>query len=193
MKYLNWRRATACLLAVLAVGVFCLGATWPMPDEGMWTVDSPPLRQLKERYDFTPTQEWLDHIRLASVRFNDGGSGSFVSPNGLVLTNHHVARGQLQKMSSQEKDYVTEGFYARAQAEEIKCADLELNVLVAMEDVTGRVANAVQKSMNDRQALDARIAAIASIEKESAEATGLRSDVVKLYNCGEYCLYRYKK
>ena len=193
MKYLNWRRATACLLAVLAVGVFCLGATWPMPDEGMWTFDNPPLRQLKERYDFTPTQEWLDHIRLASVRFNDGGSGSFVSPNGLVLTNHHVARGQLQKMSSQEKDYVTEGFYARAQAEEIKCADLELNVLVAMEDVTGRVANAVQKSMNDRQALDARIAAIASIEKESAEATGLRSDVVKLYNGGEYWLYRYKK
>src|SRR5213078_3969876 len=108
-------------------------------DEGMWTFDNPPLAQLKDRYGFTPTQQWLDHVRLSSIRFNDGGSGSFVSPNGLAITNHHVAFGQLQKVSTAQKDYVREGFYARTRAEELKCPDLELNVLVSMENVTLRV------------------------------------------------------
>jgi hypothetical protein len=103
-------------LAVCALAF--LGAS--MPDEGMWTFENPPWKLLKERYGFTPTQEWLDHIRLASVRFNDGGSGSFVSPTGLVLTNHHVALGQLQKVSTPQKDYVKDGFYAKTQAEGIE-------------------------------------------------------------------------
>src|SRR5580692_9894735 len=81
-------------------------------EEGMWTFDNPPLKLLKAKYNFTPTQAWLDHLRLSSVRLNDGGSGSFVSPNGLLLTNHHVARGQLQKNSSAEHDYLLNGFYA---------------------------------------------------------------------------------
>ena len=78
----------------------------------MWTFDNPPVKLLKEKYGFTPTQEWLDHLRLSSVRLNDGGSGSFVSPEGLLLTNHHVARGQLQKNSTAEHDYIRAGFYA---------------------------------------------------------------------------------
>jgi hypothetical protein len=159
----------------------------------MWTFDNPPLKQLKERYGFEPTRPWLDHLRLASARFNDGGSGSFVSPHGLVLTNHHVALGQLQKVSSPAKDYVKDGFYARTQAEELKCPDLEVNVLVAMEDVTPRVRSAVQPGMTDEAALKARKAEIARIEKESLEKTGLRSDVVSLYQGGEYWLYQYKK
>jgi hypothetical protein len=162
-------------------------------DEGMWTFTSPPLRQLKERYGFQPTQEWLDHIRLSSVRFNDGGSGSFVSPNGLVITNHHVALGQLQKLSTAEKDYAGDGFYARTRAEELKCPDLELNVLVSMEDVTSRMQGAVKPAMTDKQALEARKAEAAKIEKESLDSTGFRSDVVTLYGGGEYWLYRYKK
>ncbi len=162
-------------------------------DEGMWTFDNPPLKQLKDRYGFTPSQEWLDHVRLASVRFNDGGSGSFVSPHGLVLTNHHVALGQLQKVSSPQKDYVKDGFYARSEAEELKCPDLELNQLVSMEDVTQRVLSAVKSGMSDEAALKARKAEIARIEKESTDKTGLRSDVVPLYQGSEYWLYRYKK
>src|SRR5438046_2618001 len=119
-------------------------------DEGMWTFDNPPVEQLKNKYNFTPTQQWLDHLRLSSVRFNDGGSGSFVSSNGLVITNHHVALGQLQKISNAQKDYVKDGFHAKTQAEEVKSPDLELNVLVSMENVTDRVQGAVKAGMNEK-------------------------------------------
>lgn len=163
------------------------------PDEGMWTFDNPPVKQLQEQYGFAPTQEWLDHVRLASVRFMDGGSGSFVSPNGLVLTNHHVAMGQLQKISTAEKNYVADGFYAATREEEIKSPDLEVNVLVSMEDVTKEVMKAIKQDMSDAEALKARQATIAEIEKKSLKKTGLRSNVVSLYHGGEYWLYRYKK
>ena len=162
-------------------------------DEGMWTFDNPPLKQLKEKYGFIPTQQWLDHVRLSSVRIGDGGSGSFVSPNGLVLTNHHVARGQLQKVSSPQKDYVKDGFYAKTYDEELKCPDLEINVLISMENVTARVQGAVKAGMNDEQALQARKAEITKIEDESLKATGLRSDVISFYQSSEYWLYCYKK
>jgi hypothetical protein len=180
------------LLPVICGFVFFHAAVTPA-DEGMWTFDNPPTKQLQERYNFTPTQEWLDHVRLSSVRFNDGGSGSFVSPHGLTLTNHHVALGQLQKISTPQKDYVKDGFYARTQADEVKCPDLELNVLISMENVTTRVLEALRPGMSDKEANDARKAEIAKIEKESVDKTGLRSDVIALYLGGEYWLYRYKK
>jgi hypothetical protein len=178
---------------LLPVTLVLVGASSAGADEGMWTFDNPPVKQLEAKYGFVPTREWLDHVRLASVRFNDGGSGSFVTPDGLVLTNHHVARGQLQKLSTPEKDYVRDGFLAATRADEVACPDLELNVLMSMEDVTGRVQGAVKPGMSDTQALEARKAEIARIEKESLAATGLRSDVVTLYQGGEYWLYRYKK
>ena len=162
-------------------------------DEGMWTFDNPPEDQLFERYGFVPTASWLEHARLASLRFNDGGSGSFVSPQGLVLTNHHVARGQLQKMSSSKKDYAKDGYYAKSRAEEIPCPDLEINQLVSYENATDRVLSAVPKGVPPAQANDARRAAVAALEKECSEGTGLRCDMVELYQGGEYWLYRYKK
>jgi hypothetical protein len=161
-------------------------------EEGMWTFDNPPLKQLAAKYNFHPTQAWLDHLRLASVRLNDGGSGSFVSPNGLLLTNHHVARGQLQKNSTAERDYLRDGFYAATPNEEMKSADLEVNVLVGMEDVTARVQSAAKGIGDQAKALKARDATIAAIEKESKDKTGLRSDVVSFYQGGEYWLYTYK-
>src|SRR2546425_702434 len=179
--------------SVLGLFLFASLAVTAAADEGMWTFDNPPVKQLKDKYNFTPAEQWLDHIRLSSVRFNDGGSGSFVSPNGLVITNHHVALGQLQKISNAQRDYVKDGFYAKTQAEELKAPDLELNVLVSMENVTSRVQGAVKPGMTEKQALDARKAEQAKIQKESLDKTGLRSDVVSLYQGGEYWLYRYKK
>jgi hypothetical protein len=175
------------------VFVASIGVSAALADDGMWTFDNPPTKLLKERYGFEPTQQWLNHVRLSSVRFNDGGSGAFVSPDGLVLTNHHVARGQLQKMSSKQKDYVADGFYARTQKDEMKCADLELNVLVSMENITARVQAALKPDMTPKQALDARKAITARISKDAKEATGLQADVVPLYQGGEYWLYCYKK
>ncbi len=163
------------------------------PDEGMWTFDNPPIKQLQEKYGFTPTQEWLDHVRLSSVRFNDGGSGSFVSANGLVLTNHHVAMGQLQKMSTAEKNYVATGFYAATQADEVKCPDLELNVLYAMDNVTDRILSVVKKGMSEPEALKAREAEITKIEQEYKDKTGLTCNVMSFYRGGEYWAYQYKR
>ena len=177
----------SCALA-LVIGSLPLRA-----EEGMWTFDNPPLKQLKARYGFEPDKAWLDHVRMASVRFNDGGSGSFISPEGLVLTNHHVARGQLQKVSTPEQDYIKTGFIARNAAEELPCPDLELNVLMSMEDVTARIQAALQPGMSEKQSMEARKAVMARLEKESLDATGLRSDIVTLYQGGEYWIYRYKK
>ena len=172
-----------------------LVATLPMvqAEEGMWTFDNPPLKLLKEKYNFVPSQAWLDHLRLSSVRLNDGGSGSFVSPNGLLLTNHHVARGQLQKNTTAEHNYLRDGFYATTPDEEMKSPDLEVNVLVAMKDVTARVQGAAMGISDPAKALKARDAEEAAIEKEGKESSGgLRSDVVSFYNGGEYWLYQYQ-
>src|SRR5438128_650463 len=179
--------------SVMGLFLFASLAVTAAADEGMWTFDNPPVKQLKDKYNFTPAEQWLDHIRLSSVRFNDGGSGSFVSPNGLVITNHHVALGQLQKISNAQRDYVKDGFSAKTQADELKSPDLELNVLVSMENVTARVQGAVKPGRSEKQALDARKGEQAKIQKESLDKTGLRSDVVSLYQGGEYWLYRYKK
>src|SRR5438876_4108586 len=162
-------------------------------DEGMWPFNAPPLKQLKEKYQFEPTPQWLDHLQKASVRFNSGGSGSFVSANGLVITNHHVAADCLQKFGDEQHNYLRDGFYAKTQSEEKKCVDLELNVLESIEDVTARVNSAVKSGMSSDAAAGARRNAIAQIEKESKEKTGLRSDVVTLYQGGAYHLYRYKR
>jgi hypothetical protein len=185
------RRLRLLLFSIFALAIaFCPSA---FANEGMWLFNAPPLMQLKEKYNFEPTPQWLEHLQKVSVRFNSGGSGSFVSANGLVITNHHVGADTLQKISSQEHNYLRDGFYAKTQTEEIKSTDLELNVLFSTEDVTARVNGAVKSEMTPNQASAARSGAIAQIEKESKERTGLRSDAVALYQGGAYHLYRYKR
>jgi nicotinamide mononucleotide adenylyltransferase len=164
-----------------------------LADEGMWLFNNPPLKQLKEKHQFEPTPQWLEHLQKSSVRFNSGGSGSFVSADGLVITNHHVGADALQKASSEQHNYLKDGFYAKTPKEEIKCADLELNVLMSIEDVTARANAAVKPGMSPDAASKARDNAIAQIEKESKDKTGLRSDVITLYQGGAYHLYRYKR
>ena len=122
-------------------------------DEGMWLYENPPRQQLKERYGFDLTDAWLEHLRLSSVRFNSGGSGSFVSEDGLVLSNHHVGADALQKLSSAEHNYLRDGFHAKSLADELPCVDLELNVLQSIEDVTARVnAGVPAKASRSRSA-----------------------------------------
>src|SRR5256886_11607468 len=160
-------------------------ANWPqrscLGDEGMWLFNNPPLKQLKEKYQFEPTPQWLEHLQKSSVRFNSGGSGSFVSATGLCITNHHVGADALQKASSEQHNYLKEGFYAKTNAEEIKCADLELNVLISIKDVTAQVNAAVKTGMPPDTAGKALEDTIAQLGKESKDQTGLRSRIVTLH------------
>ncbi len=162
-------------------------------DEGMWLLNQPPRELLKKRHAFELTDAWLEKVQKASIRFNNGGSGSFVSPRGLVVTNHHIGADSLQKLSAKGKELHHDGFYAKTLADELKCPDLELNVLQEIVDVTAQVQAAVKPEMLPTQALAARKAVIGRITKESLAKTGLRSDVVTLYHGGLYHLYRYKK
>ena len=186
------RKLAACLAAALGVA---MTNSVLHGDEGMWLYSSPPLKQLKEKYGFEPSQEWLEHVQKSSVRFNSGGSGSFVSANGLVMTNHHVGADDLQKLSDiRKKDYLKTGFEAKTSAEEIKCPDLELNVLMEIKDVTAEVNAAVKSDLAPAQAFKARQQKIAELEKGTAdEAKGIRADVVTLYAGGAYHLYIFKR
>jgi hypothetical protein len=161
-------------------------------DEGMWTFNNVPRADIKQKYGFDVTDEWLRKVQLASVRF-PGGSGSFVSPNGLVLTNYHIVEDIVGELSTANKDYAKEGFVARSPAEEMKAEGLSLDQLVSIEDVTARVNGAAKGDMSAADADAARRAEINAIESESTKATGMRSDVVTLYQGGQYNLYRYKK
>ncbi len=187
---------TRLSILVLLCGVACsltVGGSAGRADEGMWVFNNLPRKLLAEKYRFEPTPAWIDHVMKSSVRFNSGGSGSFVSSTGLVLTNHHVGADMLHKISTAGHDYYKEGFWAKTHGEEPKAPDLELNVLQSIEDVTERVNAAVKPNLSPAEAFAARRAVTATIEKESLDKTGLRSDVVTLYQGGQYHLYRYKK
>ncbi len=177
-------------LAVLFILLFTTAAR---AEEGFWPYDMIPRAALEKMYGVELGDKWLKKVSGASLRFNNGGSGSFVSSDGLVMTNHHVATDIMQKLSSPDNDIVKKGFYAKTTAEELKAEDLELNQLVSIEDVTARVKAAVKPEMNPTQAAFAQQKAVAAIEKESLEKTGLRSDVVQLYRGAEYSLYRFRK
>ena len=182
-------------ICALIVALFSLQALQftARADEGMWPFNNVPRAEIKKKYGFNVSDEWLKKVQLASVRFNSGGSGSFVSPNGLVLTNYHIVEDFVSELSTPQKDYAKEGFVARTLAQEMKIPSLELNVLMSIEDVTARVNGAVKAGMPDAEAFAARRAEMAAIEGESTKATGLRSDVITLYQGGQYNLYRYKK
>jgi hypothetical protein len=179
--------------AVLAALVVAGGpAMTVQSDEGMWLPNDLPRDLLKQKYGFDLTDEFVRKVMAASVRF-PSASGAFVSPDGLLATNHHVGADAIQKLSTKDRDLMRDGFYARARDQELKCPDMELNVLQSIEDVTEKVNAAVKPGMKPAEAAVARRAVMSEIEKESFTKTGLRSDVVTLYQGGLYHLYRYKK
>ena len=172
--------------------LICVGmAGMATADEGMWTFDNLPLAQMKAKYGWAPDQAWLDNARLASVRF-PGGSGAFVSPDGLALTNHHVARSAITRVSTRENDYVNDGFVAASREQEIKIPNYQLRVLMTTRDVTAQVKAAVRPGMTPAQANLARRDKLAEIRTEIAKDTSLSYDSVTLYQGGEYWIYGYK-
>src|SRR5262245_28179029 len=183
------RHASAVPAALLLA--LTLGMPAARADEGMWTFDNLPVDRLQKDYGFTPAREWLDHVEHSCVNFG-GGSGAFVSADGLVITNHHVALGQLQKMSSAAHDYQHEGFFARSQAEEMPCPDLELKVLMTTENVTAAVNAAIDAKAPVPAQNTQRKAALARLEQEATQKSGWKTETVELYQGGEYWLYGYK-
>src|SRR5215475_6273837 len=180
------------LLGLTVFSYFLVGLP-ASADEGMWLYNAFPKDRVRGKYDFAPTQQWLDHVRLGSVRFNNGGSGSFVSADGLTFTNHHVGAVCVHQLSTHGHDYMKEGFYAKSRPDEAKCPDLELNQLVGIEDVTAKIRDAAQPGMSSAEAGQAQRAAMSSIEKDCTASTGLRCDVVTFYSGEAYNLYKYKK
>jgi len=164
-----------------------------LADEGMWLFNSFPKPIVQQRYGFTPSDAWLDDIRLASVRFNNGGSGSFVSPDGLVMTNHHVGSDCVHELGSAAHDYMADGYYAPTREQEARCPNLELDVLMSIEDVTTAVNTGVKPGMDAAASYAAQRSLMSRLEKDCAERTGLRCDMVTLYEGGAFHLYRYKK
>ncbi|HVZ15879.1 MAG TPA: S46 family peptidase, partial [Terriglobales bacterium] len=183
------KRSALFSIIAFALLAACSGA---FADEGMWLFNAFPAQKVKAAYGFGPTQTWLDHVRLSSVRFG-GGSGSFVSADGLVFTNHHVGARCVQELSKGGTDYMKTGFYAKTLLDEQKCPNMELNVLQSIEDVTDKVTSAVPAGVPTAEAGKAQRAAMASIEKECTAQTGLKCEVVTLYSGGMFQLYRYKK
>src|ERR1700674_2510020 len=162
-------------------------------DEGMWTYDNFPKDKVQQKYGFSPGDDWLAAARLSSVRLAGGCSGSFVSPEGLVMTNHHCAHSCIEQLSTKEKDFVKSGFYARAPGDEVKCPEIELNQLLQITDVTDRVTTATQGKQGQEFAT-AQKAALAGIEKSCANGDDkVRCDVVPLYHGGVYSLYKYRR
>ena len=191
---MNGRSSILGLIFAVSVAFSLVGlSSSARADEGMWLYNTFPAEKVQKQYGFLPTQEWLDHLRSYSVRFNNGGSGSFVSADGLAFTNHHVGADCIEKLATSGADYMKAGFYAKSQAEEAKCPDLELNVLVGIEDVTAKVKAGAKKSMSTADVGQAQRSAMSALELDCASSTGLRCDVVTLYSGEVYNLYKYKK
>ncbi|MBL9120068.1 MAG: S46 family peptidase, partial [Phycisphaerae bacterium] len=182
-----------CLTSMLASALVAMLSTRAKADEGMWLLTHPPTAAIKSAYGFEPTAPWLEHLQKSAVRFSTGGSGSVVSKNGLVMTNHHVGSDMLAALSTPDRDLLELGFTATTQADELPCPDLALDILWSIEDVTAKVIGVAAKAKDDGAAGEARQAMIATLESESEKATGLKSEVVTLYQGGQYHLYRYRR
>ncbi len=182
-------KTRSIVLSLLALGL--VGSAL-RAEEGMWTFDNLPTKQIQAKYGWAPDQAWLDHVRLSALRF-PGGSGSFVSKDGLVLTNHHVGRGWIQRVSSKEADYVKNGFAAATREQELKVPGLEVMTLMGMENVTEHLAKAVKAGLPEKEAQKARETEIEKLKKAMQEKSGLICEHVNLYQGGEHWVYSYKR
>src|SRR5664279_4825446 len=182
---MNKRFLALLSILILAVNVLAFA------DEGMWLFNAFPGDKVKAKYGFEPSQQWLDHVRLASARAPNGSS-SFVSPDGLIFTNHHIAQDCIHNLSTGGKDYMKNGFYAPTRADEPKCPGVEFVVLEDIQDVTTQVNAAIKPGMSTADSGKAQREEMSSLEKDCSTG-GMRCDVVTLYSGAMYNLYKYKK
>lgn len=171
-----------------------LAGTAAQAAEGMWTLDKLPTAAMQQQFGFAPDQAWTDHVMRSSVRLASGCSGSFVSPDGLVMTNAHCVLHCVRELSSDEQDRVADGFVARERAEEVMCPAEEVNRLEQITDVTAKIGKAT-KGLSGKAFVDAKHAQIARLESDCVGKASdtVRCDVVELYNGGRYDLYRYAR
>lgn len=197
MRWMPWVSTRATLLGLLLLGGWMINSNSGIAnlhaDEGMWLFNDLPTKTLEDRYGFRPDREWSERLMRSCVRFNSGGSASFVSSDGLVLTNHHVGAETLHKLSTADRNVYDDGYLAKSLTEELRAPDLELNQLISIEDVTASVNEGITSDLSPEAALAKRRENIAALEQASLASTGLRSDVVTLFGGGKYHLYRYKK
>ncbi|GGP27663.1 dipeptidyl-peptidase [Silvimonas amylolytica] len=160
----------------------------------MWTLDHLPVQAIEQQYGFTPDAAWTDKVMHASVRIAGGCSASFVSPTGLVLSNHHCALSCVEQLSSIKKDFVKDGFLAATPAQEVRCPEIELNRLDRISDVTNEVKTATA-GLSGAQFRDAQNAIKARLTAACVgdNKTTTRCDVVDLYHGGRYDLYQYHR
>lgn len=189
-----------CMLAILTIVGLSAVATTSAPAQGakyvkefgtMWTIESPPLEYWQSRYQFAPTQAWLDNVRLASVRLPNC-SASFVSAQGLVMTNHHCARVCITDVSTADSNFQELGFVARKEEEERKCPGLYVDQLQSVEDVTDRIRQGVTAKTAAKQVTQ-RDSVIKAIQSSCSTETGLNCQVISYYQGGAYSLYRFKR
>ncbi|HWL84577.1 MAG TPA: S46 family peptidase, partial [Polyangiaceae bacterium] len=164
----------------------------PDNDEGMWTVDHFPTERLEKLHGWAPSKEWLEQVSHRAVRVGNGCSGSIISADGLVMTNHHCARGCVSNLSKKGRDYLATGFYAKTEKEEVQCPGLAVDQLTGITDVTARM-NAATKDAPEAEFHAKQSAVKAAIEKECATGPTVRCDVVTLYHGGQYHLYKYRR
>ncbi|MSR61168.1 MAG: S46 family peptidase [Planctomycetes bacterium] len=175
------------LLALLVLSSSAFAA-----DEGMWLLNKLPHKLLQAKYGFAASDAWVEHVQKSAVRISTGGSGSLVSARGLVLTNHHVGADMLEKLSTSAHNYIESGFFARQASEEVPCPDIEMDILWTIEDVSARVNGAASAAKSAAEGNDARRKMIATIQDEAHQKSGLKCEIVTLYQGGAYHLYSYR-
>lgn len=159
----------------------------------MWTFEYPPLDYFQEAYNFSPDQQWLDNVRMSALRFASYCSASFVSADGLVMTNHHCGRQSVTEISQEGENLHETGFWAQTLADERPVPGLFVDQLVLVQDVTDEIQDAIDEGETYERQLELKDSVIASIENREAEATGLEVSVTELYYGGKYSLYGYKR
>ena len=185
---------TRVLLTAMLMGI-CLAAALPLrAEEGMWTFDNLPMKEMQSQYGFTPSQAWLEHVQLAAVRISDGCSGAFVSGDGLMITNRHCVDGCIAQISSPKQDYTRDGFYARSATDEVRCPEMEVDELTDTLDVTAEVQASI-KNQDGQHYFAALRSVSGKLEDRCNNGDPQRwsCQVVDLYHGGRYSLYKYRR